>query len=104
MRCTRSIYEETKVQDAVVQAEALRTQGKTAAAEGNRAGAEAAIAGLTTLRDTLRQEYRLIVVNREGVKTGFWTFPEINTDATNYYVVVEALDADGKALRPAHPQ
>ena len=38
------------------------------------------------------------VVNREGMQSGFWTFPEINTAATNYYVVVEALDPEGKAL------
>jgi hypothetical protein len=38
------------------------------------------------------------VVNRAGVQSGFWTFPEINTDATNYYLVVEAIDPDGKTL------
>lgn len=94
----QTIYEETKVQQAVTQAEDLRTHGKTAAAEGNRAGAEAAIAGLTTLRDTLRQEYQVLVVNREGINSGFWTFPEINRAATNYYIVVEALDPNGNAL------
>lgn len=94
----QTVYEETKVQQAVVQAEALLTRGKTLAAEGNRAGAEDAVERLTALRDLLRQEYTLRVVNREDVRSGFWTFPEVNTDATNYYVVVEALDADGKAL------
>jgi hypothetical protein len=94
----QTIYEETKVQQAVTQAEELRTHGKTAAAEGNRTAAEAALTGLRALRDTLRREYQLLVVNREGVKSGFWTFPEINTAATNYYIVVEALDADGNAL------
>lgn len=94
----QTIFEETKVQQAVIQAEALRSRGKTVAAEGNRAGAEAAVAGLTALRDQLRQQYILQVVNRPDVKSGFWTFPEINTDATNYYVVVEAIDPDGKKL------
>ena len=46
----------------------------------------------------LSQEYQLRVVSRDGVKSGFWTFPEINTDATNYYVVVEAIDSHGAAL------
>jgi hypothetical protein len=32
------------------------------------------------------------------VQSGFWTFPEVNTDATNYYIVVEAIDPDGEAL------
>jgi hypothetical protein len=94
----QSIFEETKIQQATVEAEELRNRGKTAAAEGNRAGALAAIESLTELRDTLRQEYSLRVVNRQGVQSGFWTFPEINTEATNYYVVVEALDPEGKAL------
>jgi len=94
----QSIFEETKVQQAVTEAEQMRTRGKTAAAEGNRAGAEQAIASLTGLRDQLRQEYQLRIVNREGQKTGFWTFPEVNTAATNYYVVVEAIGTDNKPL------
>lgn len=94
----QSIFEETKVQQAVGEAEQMRTRGKTAAAEGDRAGAEQAIASLTGLRDQLRQEYQLRIVNRQDQKTGFWTFPEINTAATNYYVVVEAIGDDGKPL------
>lgn len=94
----QTIYEETKVQQAVVQADALLARGKTLAAEGNREGAEDAIERLTALRDQLRQQYALRVVNRQDVQSGFWTFPEVNTDATNYYIVVEALDPDGKAL------
>jgi len=94
----KTIFEETKVQTATRDAEAARDRGKRAAAEGNRAGALDAIADLTSIRDTLRQEYQLRVVSRADVKSGFWTFPEINTDATNYYVVVEAIDSDGTAL------
>jgi hypothetical protein len=94
----QTIFEETKVQQAVVKAEALRARGKAFAAEGNRTGAEAAVSDLTALRDQLRQEYTLRVVNRADVQSGFWTFPEINTEATNYYIVVEALDTDGNAL------
>jgi hypothetical protein len=94
----QTIFEETKVQQAVLDAEALRTRGKTYAAEGNRVAAEQAIADLTALRDQLRQEYSLRVVNRSGTQSGFWTIPEINTAATNYYIVVEALDVDGNVV------
>ncbi|ODT76034.1 MAG: hypothetical protein ABS76_32380 [Pelagibacterium sp. SCN 64-44] len=94
----QTIYEETKVQQAVVLADGLLARGKALAAENDRAGAEDAIERLTALRDQLRQQYSLRVVNREGVQSGFWTFPEVNTDATNYYIVVEALDPDGHAL------
>jgi hypothetical protein len=97
-RLYQTIFEETKVQQAVVEAEAIRTRGKAFAAEGNRAGAEEAVTDLTALRDLLRQEYSLRIVNRAGEQSGFWTFPEVNTDATNYYLVVEALDTDGDKL------
>jgi hypothetical protein len=97
-RLYQTIFEETKVQQAVVEAEAIRTRGKTFAAEGNRAGAEEAVTDLTALRDLLRQEYSLRIVNRSDEKSGFWTFPEVNTDATNYFLVVEALDTDGDKL------
>ncbi len=94
----QTIFEETKVQTATRDAEEIRDRGKRAAAEGNRAGALAAIDDLTAIRDKLRSEYQLRVVSRDGVKSGFWTFPEINTEATNYYIVVEAIDPKGNAL------
>ena len=94
----QAIFEETKVTQAADDAALIRDRGKRAAADGDRAGAEQAIADLTSIRDTLRQEYELRVVSREGVKSGFWTFPEINTEATNYYIVVEAIDPHGVAL------
>jgi hypothetical protein len=94
----QTIFTETKVQRAVAEAEALRTRGKAAAAEGNREGAVAAITGLTALRDKLRQDYSLRVVNRAGEQSGFWRTPDINTDATNFYVVVEALNPEGATV------
>ena len=94
----QSIFEETKVQAAANRADELRTRGKAMAAEGNKAGAEQALADMTAIRDTLRQVYDLKVVNRAGVQSGFWRIPDSNTAATNYYVVVEALDEHGKAL------
>jgi hypothetical protein len=94
----QTIFEETKVQQAVVQAEDWRTRGKAFAAEGNRPQAEAALSHLTALRDQLRQQYTLRVVNRPGVQSGIWTIPQVNTAATNYYVIVEAIDPDGKTL------
>ena len=94
----QTIYDETKVQQAVTDAEALRTRGKAAATEGNRAGAEQAIADLTALRDRLRSEYTLRIFNKEGERSAFWRVPDVNPDATNYYLIVQAVGADGKAL------
>jgi hypothetical protein len=93
-----AIFEETKVQTAIEQAEQAVQRGKALASEGDREGALAAITALEGIRDTLRREYSLRVVNREDVDSGFWTFPEVNTDATNYYIVVEAVTLDGTVL------
>ncbi|MGN6101420.1 MAG: DUF6384 family protein [Devosia sp.] len=94
----QAIFNETKVQSAVVDAEAIRSRGKDAAAKGNRAGADQAVAELTALRDTLEQSYTLRVADRSGLRPGFWTIPNNNTEATNYYIVVEAVDANGQVL------
>ncbi|MDB5561432.1 MAG: hypothetical protein JWN11_850 [Hyphomicrobiales bacterium] len=94
----QTIFNETKVQTAVADADDLRARGKTAAKDGDRKTAENAVTSLTALRDLLRQEYSLKVVSRDGVKTGFWKFPKNNSEATNYYLVVEAVGSDNKPL------
>jgi uncharacterized protein DUF6384 len=94
----QAIFEETKVQQAVVLADGLRASGKAAASKGDRAGAQAAINKLEDLKATLQLDYTLRVVDRPGGKWGFWTFPEHNTDATNYFIVVEARDSSGNAV------
>lgn len=93
----QTIFTETKIQTAAVRADEIRKRGKIAAAEGDRTRAENAIAQLEEMLATLRRDYTLRVVNREDQQSGFWTFPEINTDATNYYIVVEAIDSNSKA-------
>jgi hypothetical protein len=86
------------VQQAVTDAETIRTRGRAAASEGNRAGAEQAVADLTALRDRIRAEYTLRIVNREGERSAFWRVPDVNPNATNYYLIVQAIGPDGKPL------
>lgn len=93
-----TIYRETKVQEAVRQAEEISTQGKSAAAAGELERAEAAVSDLAELRDLLRLEYRLTIVNRSGVRTGVSTSPDDILEATNRYLVVEALSPDNEVL------
>ncbi|MDR3471438.1 MAG: DUF6384 family protein [Devosia sp.] len=94
----QTVFNETKVQSAAADADDMRTRGKEAAARGDRSGAERAVAELEALRDRLQQTYTLRVVDKEAVKPGFWTFPPNNSEATNYYIVVEAVGASGSVL------
>ena len=88
-----TISSESEVQTAIAEAETIRDRGQSAAKLGDRADAVAAVTALESLLDTLRLDYTVRVVNREDERSGFWTFPEINADATNYYLVVEGLDS-----------
>jgi hypothetical protein len=94
----QQIFNETKVQSAADDAAQLRDRGKAAAGRGDRAGAERAVADLTSLRDTLSQAYTLEVADSDDAKPGFWTFPPNNSEATNYYIVVHAIDPQGNVL------
>jgi hypothetical protein len=38
-------------------------------------------------------------VSRPGEQSGVWRFPEDNRSARNYYLIVEAIGPDGRALR-----
>lgn len=93
-----TIHEETKVTQAENDAAAAVARGRDAVSRADRAGAKQAIADLTAIRDTLRAEYQLKIVDQGGSKWGFWTFPQSNTEATNYYLVVQAIGDDGAAL------
>ena len=93
-----TIFEETKVQQAVTQADTLVARGKAFAAEGNRSGAETIVGELTDLRELLRQQYTLRIVGDLDGLSGFWRTPNNNTDATNFYLVVEALDPNGNPV------
>lgn len=92
------IFTETKVQTALDLAEPWVERGKAAAARGDREAALAAIGQLEAIHQTLLAEYSLRIVDKEGESTGIWRFPEANSDATNYYIIVEALGLDGNVL------
>lgn len=79
-------------------AAALAEQGLKAAAAGDRTGARSANAQLSKMRETLSQTYTIRIINRRGAVTGFSRVPKVNRAARNFYVVVEAVDANGKVL------
>lgn len=85
--------------DAVRQrAAALVIDGETAARDGKAPAARAAVTALEALRNELRLEYDLRIVSRPGESTGVWRRPRRNPGAMNYYVIVEAIGRDGRAI------
>lgn len=72
--------------------------GQSALSNENTDKAKASLANLQSLRTSLQQEYTIRIVNRQGVKSGVWRIPDINTSARNYYLIVEAIDPSGDTL------
>jgi hypothetical protein len=79
-------------------AAALLADGERLIRAGDRAGAAKINAELAQLRDELAHEYTLTIVSRPGEVTGVWRRPPGNSQARNYYLIVEAIAPDGRKL------
>ena len=54
---------------------------------------------LEALLRELELAYELRIVSRPNEFSGIWRVPDVNPDARNYYLIVEAVDASGDVLR-----
>jgi hypothetical protein len=85
-------------ESAKAKAAALLADGQRLLRAADRAGTAKVIADLAALRDELAREYTLTIVSRPGESTGVWRRPPGNSQARNYYLIVEAIAADGRKL------
>lgn len=53
---------------------------------------------LEELLEELGRDYEIRIVSRPGEFSGIWRVPDLNPDARNYYLIVEAVDARGNIL------
>ncbi|PNG27092.1 DUF6384 family protein [Methylocella silvestris] len=89
---------EAKAPAAREKAAQLLADGKRAAQNGDPAGAKSALQGLEALSAELRKTYQIRVVAAPGEKSGVFRIPNRNTNARNYYLIVEAIGADGQPI------
>ncbi len=80
---------------ARAEAERLLATGETAVTAGDAEAIRASTARLDALRADLNRTYRLRIVARPGEETGVFRIPDVNEDARNYYIIVEAVDDAG---------
>ena len=85
-------------QTAKAKAGVLLADGERLIKAGDRAGVAKVTAELAALRDELTREYTLTIVSRPGEVTGVWRRPPGNSQARNYYLIVEAIAPDGRKL------
>lgn len=75
-----------------------RARAESALAAADADAAAASVAQLEQAAATLDLGYTLRIVNRDGVQSGVWRYHEDAPGGKNYYLVVEAIDANGRAL------
>ena len=95
----QAVVEVAKSDEPGRQAEQLYKTALSALQGGDEDSARLALESLHDLRNTVEQTYILQIVSRPGEKSGVWRIPEANPDARNYYIIVEALSADGRVQR-----
>ena len=94
----QQIATEAKSDATAQEAAEIASQARSAASGGQLAAARAAAERLSVMLGELRQEFAIRIVNRSGEVTGLWRVPRVNPDQRNYYLVVEAIGRDGKAM------
>jgi hypothetical protein len=87
-------------QEAPPRAEAARllAEGEAAARAGHLAEARARRTALQDLAARLASAYTVRIVNRPGEPSAVWRVPAANPRARNYYLVVEAVDRNGRPV------
>ena len=89
---------EAKTADARAKADQLVADGHAALLRQDLAEAKNAAAALDQLRADLRRNYEIMIVNRPGEASALFRIPNRNTGSRNYYLIVEAIGADGKPI------
>ena len=95
----QSVTEVAESEEAARQADQLYKTTSVALRNGDQEAAQAGLDSLRELRSRLEQAYTLQIVSRPGERSGVWRVPDANPDARNYYIIVEALAADGRPLQ-----
>ncbi|HWT16761.1 MAG TPA: DUF6384 family protein [Patescibacteria group bacterium] len=75
-----------------------QAQIRAALASGDAATAGPLLRLLEASATQVNLGYTLRIVNRDGVQSGLWRYHQDAPDGKNYYLVVEAVDADGQVL------
>lgn len=87
------------VPEAASLARKAHGEGIAALKAGDVTRAEAALDRLEDLRTRLDQAYQLRIVSRPGEPSGVWRVPAANPDSRNYYIIVEAIGAEGAPVK-----
>ncbi|MFO7546736.1 MAG: DUF6384 family protein [Trueperaceae bacterium] len=95
-RSRAAVHAVAEVDAATRQADTLYQQAQSALRRNDTPEARTALASLETLREQVEASYTLRIALEPD--TGVWRIPDVNVGTRNYYVIVEAIDANGRRL------
>ncbi len=94
----QQLLEQAKGEMARERSEGLYAQARSALADGDDEEAAELLDQMSDLKKEIEREYELRIISRPGERSGVWRIPDANSNARNYYIVVEAVTADGTVL------
>ena len=92
------IVRQSQAEAAVARADELLSRGQRAIRTENFKAAEDVHGELRSLLREVALAYEIRIVSRPNELSGVWRVPDLNPDARNYYLIVEAVDAAGNVL------
>ncbi|MBX2847499.1 MAG: hypothetical protein KTR16_04210, partial [Acidiferrobacterales bacterium] len=60
--------------------------------------AQQALTAMQEVNQALQQSYSIRVLSKPNQNSGVWRVPDINESGRNYYLIVEAVDANNKVV------
>lgn len=92
------IKKTAKNQDIVEQANSWADRAKAALAADDLEQAKMLYKDLQEVQSVLDLSYTIRIVSRSGELSGVWRIPDANPSGRNYYLIVEAINRNGKVL------
>lgn len=86
-------------EEASRQAQALYARADRAVADEEFDTAERLLGELQALQNELQASFEIRIVSRPDQMSGVWRIPDVNEQARNYYLIVEAVDPRGTILK-----
>lgn len=95
-RARAAVHAVARIDAASEQADALYQQAQAALRRNDTPDARTTLSSLEALRERVEASYTLRIALEPD--TGVWRIPDVNLGARNYYIIVEAIDANGRRL------
>ena len=94
-----SIINEAKNSEVIEGAQQLAASARLALQQDKLDEAQSLIHDLHSIENRLKQEYTIQVVSRPNENSGVWRVPPNNSEAKNYYLIVEAVNKNKQSIK-----